>query len=53
MPDITMCKGGSCSIKEKCYRFKAFPSEFRQSYFKTAPFVIRNGRIECVHFIKT
>jgi hypothetical protein len=37
MPDITMCKGTACPKKESCYRFKATPSEFRQSYFANAP----------------
>lgn len=35
-PDITMCKGGGCTLKEDCYRFKATPSEY-QSYFATPP----------------
>jgi hypothetical protein len=28
MPDITMCNGVGCEIKEICYRYKATPSEF-------------------------
>lgn len=32
MPDITMCANKDCPIKETCYRFKAIPSEFRQSW---------------------
>ena len=38
MPDIAMCKGGRCPQKDKCYRFTATPSEYRQSYFTEAPF---------------
>lgn len=32
MPDISMCKDETCTLKETCYRFKAFPNPYRQSY---------------------
>jgi hypothetical protein len=32
MPDIAMCKNDTCPLKNTCYRFKATPSEFYQSY---------------------
>jgi hypothetical protein len=32
MPDITMCKNEQCAEKEKCYRYKATPNEYWQSY---------------------
>lgn len=32
MPDITMCEGGSCKIKEECFRYTAEPNPYRQSY---------------------
>lgn len=38
MPDISMCTGDDCPIKEKCYRFTAIPSEYRQSYFLLPPY---------------
>lgn len=38
MPDISMCYGGQCPIKETCYRFKATPNESWQTYFVRAPF---------------
>lgn len=38
MPDITMCEGGSCVLKENCYRFKAKPTPSWQAYFNTPPF---------------
>lgn len=38
MPDISMCEGGECPLKEKCYRFKAKPSKYRQSYFEKPPY---------------
>lgn len=37
MPDISMCQGINCNIKDNCYRFKAKPSEFRQSWFCKSP----------------
>jgi len=48
MPDITMCNGVGCEIKEICYRYKATPSEFMQSYFFTAP----NKGLECDYYWK-
>lgn len=32
MADISKCEGVDCSIKEKCYRYTATASEYRQSY---------------------
>lgn len=32
MPDISMCKNDNCPLKEKCYRYTAEPSPYRQSY---------------------
>jgi hypothetical protein len=37
MPDITMCVGTGCPLKEKCYRYIAKPSEY-QYYFMEAPY---------------
>ena len=37
MPDISMCNGESCPKKETCYRFKAEPNPYRQSYFSDNP----------------
>ena len=34
MPDIAMCKGKDCSLKDKCYRYMAEPDEYRQSYIE-------------------
>jgi hypothetical protein len=35
MPDIAMCRDTLCKSKETCYRFKAIPNEYRQSYLNT------------------
>ena len=45
MPDITMCLGIDCPIKETCYRYKAKPYEY-QSYFVDAP--IKDNK--CEHY---
>jgi hypothetical protein len=45
MPDITMCMGNDCPIKETCYRYKAKPNDY-QSYFMEAPY--KNE--ECEHY---
>ena len=36
MPDITMCEGKGCLIKNHCYRYTTNPSEY-QSYFAESP----------------
>ena len=35
-PDISMCPGTGCKVKETCYRYTATPG-MRQSYFITPP----------------
>lgn len=37
MPDISMCEGIGCPIKTTCYRFRALPTPYRQSYFSNPP----------------
>ena len=39
MPDITMCKGEDCPVKEYCYRYTAVPTPQWQSYFVEPPFI--------------
>ncbi len=36
MPDIALCRGTGCPLKEGCYRFTAKPDEL-QSYFAIVP----------------
>jgi hypothetical protein len=38
MPDISMCKGGSCSLRLNCYRYTAEAEELGQSYFTEPPY---------------
>lgn len=37
MPDIAMCQGDECPVKENCWRYTA-PADRWQSYFGTPPF---------------
>ena len=37
MPDITMCEGTGCKVKDKCYRHTAEPHPYRQSWFMNVP----------------
>lgn len=37
MADITMCEGKGCGSKNTCYRHKAEPNIFTQSYFMESP----------------
>lgn len=54
MPDITMCKGEACIKKDTCFRYKAEPNAFRQSYFKRSPFILNEDKGEyiCIHYWK-
>jgi len=48
MPDIAMCQGNECPLKETCYRYKAEPSKYRQSYLAESPFYNRH----CNYYIQ-
>lgn len=62
-PDITMCSGKGCPLKDSCYRYTAPRSEY-QSFFLSPPFktVISKDamdgyhidhdkiRVECEHY---
>ncbi len=44
MPDITMCPGGDCPVKDKCYRYTANANELYQMYFVDPPY--KDGKCE-------
>jgi hypothetical protein len=48
MPDITMCSGEGCSLRDGCYRFTARPS-LRQAWFVKPP-VERSDGVERCHY---
>lgn len=33
MPDISMCVNQDCLVKERCYRYRAIPSEYQSIAF--------------------
>ena len=43
MPDISMCSGFECPLRETCYRYTAKPDE-RQSWFGKPP--VKDGKCE-------
>lgn len=46
MPDITMCPGTGCKLRESCYRYMAEPSEYRQSFADFTKYIISDGKCE-------
>lgn len=42
MPDISKCHGGTCPLRDRCYRFTSKPSEFRQAWLAEVPY----GKVE-------
>ena len=50
MPDITMCKGEGCGIKEDCYRHTAKANEHWQTYFTESPCSQKMGGTACEYF---
>ena len=46
MPDITMCDNRECSIRDRCYRAQAEPSDY-QSWAVFEP-----TEDDCEHFIE-
>ena len=37
MPDITMCLNSECPAREVCYRYRAIPKDYRQSFCDFKP----------------
>jgi hypothetical protein len=50
MPDITMCPGTNCPVKDKCYRFTAKANEWGQSYFMSAPGKTVDDKFTCDNY---
>ena len=53
MPDITMCDNEQCPLREKCYRFRAIPDPYWQSFahFEPSTYPTPKGtQTECDHF---
>lgn len=45
--DIRMCDNKECPSKEECFRFKAIPNPWRQSY---AGYSVKEGEDKCDSF---
>lgn len=53
MPDITMCWNKTCPLRDKCYRYRAIPDKYWQSFAEFRPNTINIGTetiTECDHF---
>ena len=46
MSDITMCNGNNYELSSTCYRYKAEPNQYRQSYFIKEP----NNGLQCDYY---
>ena len=40
--DITMCAGGDCPLRQRCYRYRSVPAG-RQDYFGAMPYDAARG----------
>ena len=49
MPEISMCTNKDCPSKETCWRFKAPPKPFWQSY---CGFVVYDDEDKCEHYME-
>lgn len=38
MPDVAMCDGKNCPLKETCYRYRAVPYNIGQTYLAESPY---------------
>ena len=48
MSDICMCRAVNCPISTNCYRYRAVPNPYRQSYFGRTPY--DHEKKECNRF---
>lgn len=46
MSDISICEGKDCPLKENCYRYKAVPNPYRQSFFANIPYDLKEKKCE-------
>lgn len=53
MPDICLCHGGKCPLRDSCKRHLIEPDPVHQSYFFNPPFRIHKTRTQCLVYIPT
>lgn len=46
--DIAMCHGVDCPMKDRCLRYRAIPSQYRQTYLAEVPYDAEKK--SCQHF---
>ena len=47
------CKGGKCTLKKECHRYKSKRDRIVQSYFVSPPFEKEDdGKIICTKYLK-
>jgi hypothetical protein len=51
MADISMCINEFCPIKHQCYRYKAVPNEFWQSYGDFNFVITEDNTVKCDNYI--
>jgi hypothetical protein len=53
MPDISMCQNSRCPLNRNCYRYRATPLEYIQSYFvDLEPQIDSTGQASCEFYIE-
>lgn len=50
MPDISMCADVKCTLRMNCFRYRAVPNPFRQSYSTFESTGIEGIAAECSHY---
>jgi hypothetical protein len=45
MPDMSICTGNDCPLKDSCYRYKAKAGEYMQSYIE-APYNVEEAKCD-------
>lgn len=52
MVDVTLCMNNHCPLRDKCYRYRAIPDKYWQSYSKFEPHKSTGwkGGYECDYF---
>lgn len=52
MVDVTLCVNNHCPLRDKCYRYRAIPDKYWQSYSKFEPHTNTGWKdgFECDYF---
>jgi hypothetical protein len=47
MPDISMCANKECALRMECYRYRAVPNPYRQSWSNFSPTIFEGMALCC------